>query len=132
VHIFSSVDIETFLVLFVGYTVPDFAAEHHLVASHVVVHDVLKLWHQSFHIDKIKEYTLFCSNLNSDVSFDEIYKSSLIDCMILFPGVGFVSFILYLFEKQNATRASDDQGFSVEQNHLTNVHLSHSLESIFC
>lgn len=80
-HVFSSVDIERPLIGFVGDPVSHFRPKHHLIASHVVIQHVLQGWHESFFVDQIKVNNIIRCNLDSDVSFDVVDKSSHLNCV---------------------------------------------------
>ena len=53
-HKFPTVDIKGSLIWLVGDAVPYSFAKHGLVAAHVIIHNVLKNWHESFWIDQVK------------------------------------------------------------------------------
>ena len=53
-HILSAVDFEAALIGLVTDAVSNSSSEHHLVATHVVVHAVFQLWHESFLVDEIE------------------------------------------------------------------------------
>ena len=68
----SREDLETWLVSFVCYAKSYSCTEHGLRALHKVVHDVLKVGHESFFVNQIKVNFFICRHLDPDVSFDEI------------------------------------------------------------
>ena len=53
-HILSAIDFEAPLVGLVTDAVSNSSSKHHLVATHVVVHAVFQLWHESFLVDEIE------------------------------------------------------------------------------
>lgn len=59
-HVFTPKNVETLLVLLVGDTVADFAAEHHLVATCEIIHHILQLWHISLFVNLIEIDQLIC------------------------------------------------------------------------
>ena len=75
-HKFSAVDVKTSLIGLIGDSIPDSAPEHHLIAAHIVVHAVFKLWHKSLLVDKIEVNQLICGHLNSDVTFDKVNETT--------------------------------------------------------
>jgi len=75
-HELSSVNIEGPFIGFICDAISYFWAKHHLVAAHVVVQNVLKGRHESFFVNKIEVNNLISCNLDSNVSFDVIDKSS--------------------------------------------------------
>ena len=75
-HVFPPVDVKTFLVSFICDAVPDPSAEHHLVAAHVVIHDVLQLRHESFLVDEEEVDPIICGHLDSNIALDEEYETS--------------------------------------------------------
>jgi len=107
-HVLSSVDIERPLIGFVRNSVSHFRPEHHLVASHVVIHHVLQGWHESFFVYQIKVNNIIGCNLDSDVAFDVVDKSSDLDSVKELPAFDACHLIHYLFKEVNASRTSDN------------------------
>jgi len=118
-HVLSSVDIERPLISFVCNSVSHFRPKHHLIASHVVIHHVFQGWHESFFVYQIKVNNFICSDLDSDVSFDVVDKSSDLDCVNKLPAFDVCHLIYCLFKKVNESRTSDYQTFTTEHYHLS-------------
>lgn len=97
VSVFSSIDREILLIRLVGDTVSNFSAEHHLVASHEVYHDILKLWRTIIY--SVKEYLLICDDLDPHVTLDKVYEASDRYLMEHFPCFSLSQFFLDLFEE---------------------------------
>lgn len=74
VSVFSGIDREILLVCLVGDTVSHFSAEHHLVASHEVNHDILKLWRAI--TNSVEENLLIRNDLDPHVTLDKVYETS--------------------------------------------------------
>ena len=100
-HVFAPVDIEAFLILLVRDAIPNLASKHHLIAAHVVVHDVLELWHKGLFVNQVEVNILIGGDLNSYVSFDEVNETTLIYCVIEGP-LGFIVIVaLDLLEEKH-------------------------------
>ena len=84
-HGVSLIHIEACLVGLVGDSVPDLSAEHHLTAAHVVVHDVLKVRHQSLWINEVEVNQLLSCQLDSNVSWHEVDEGSLLNSVVVDP-----------------------------------------------
>tara|TARA_B110001450_G_scaffold249851_1_gene267745 strand:+ start:244 stop:765 length:522 start_codon:yes stop_codon:yes gene_type:complete len=69
--------------------------------------------------------------LNSNVSFDVVNETSLLDDLILSPHFQLCVFIFFNFEEKNITRTSSNESAIVDQNHLSQVHFSHSVIAVF-
>ena len=74
----------------------DSFAKHHLVAAHVIIHTVLKLWQKRFKsrflVDEIEIYVIIGGQLDSNVALYVVKKASFFQVEILLPG----SFFWYL------------------------------------
>lgn len=74
VSVFSSIDREILLICLIGDTVSNLSAEHHLVASHEINHDILKLWRTI--TNSVKENLLIRNDLNPHITLDKVYETS--------------------------------------------------------
>ena len=72
--VFSSIDREILLICLIGDTVSNLSAEHHLVASHEINHDILKLWRTI--TNSVKENLLIRNDLNPHITLDKVYEAS--------------------------------------------------------
>jgi len=99
--IFPSVEVKAPFIKLKRNAVPHFTSKHHLIATHVIHHNVLQLWHQSVFINKVEVNIVIGCNLNSNVTFDVINKSSFINCVIELPRKLFCHFVFSLLEEQN-------------------------------
>lgn len=126
-HKFSAVDVKTSLIGLIGDSIPDSAPKHHLIAAHIVVHAVFKLWHKSLLVDKIEVNQLICGHLDSDVTFDKVNETTDSELMVLLPSFFFGDLISFLFEKQHPARASCNEGLTLEKHHLTQIKIGHPL-----
>ena len=128
--VFSPIDVEALLIGLVGHTVPHFGAEHHLVTGHEVEHHVLQDGHESLLVNLAEIDLVICGDLNSHVSLDIVDESSdllnMVLCPLSYPRI----FILHYFEKQDVTGASGNKCGVIDEIHLTQVHISHPVESI--
>ena len=93
------IDIEASLICLVSNTVSHLSTKHHLTASHVVVHDVLKIWHKCIWVDEVEVNELFSCQLYSNISWHEVDECSLIDRMIVNPLHDFLVLIPLLLEE---------------------------------
>jgi hypothetical protein len=67
VYIFGPENVVSSRVIFVSYTISDLWPDHHIAALHVVVHHILKLWHESVSVYQIEEDLFLLDDLNSNV-----------------------------------------------------------------
>ena len=74
--VFTPENIELLLIWLVSYSVLNLATEHHLTALHVVVHHIFEIRHQGFCINYVEIDQVICSDLDSDVPFDEVDEPS--------------------------------------------------------
>jgi hypothetical protein len=85
-EILPHVDLESGLVGLERNTVSYSGAKHHLGALHKVIHTILKSWHECLLVDQIEIDSVVRSNLDPNVTFDEIdLASHFLETMILFP-----------------------------------------------
>ena len=106
VHEFPLINVEAPLIFFVSYAVSDSLTEHHLIASHEVIHYVFQFWHEVFKVNQVKVDQLFRYHLNSYVSFNEVDKPSRFDFVVKSPLHFVCYYIFFLFKKQNFGRTS--------------------------
>ena len=100
--VFSPENLEGALSVFVGDAVFDCRPYHHLDAVHIIIHDIIKCWHESVAVNQIKVYLGIRRNLNSDVSLDVVKESSNGQSMVLNPN--FLTFLSnFPFEKNDIT-----------------------------
>ena len=66
--VLSSVDIKTALVRFESDTVLDFGSKHHLITSHVIVHDIFEHRFECLFADEIKPHFIIGGDLDSLVA----------------------------------------------------------------
>ena len=117
-HRYPLIDVEAPFVLLVGDTVSDSTAKHHLGALHVVVHDVLEFRLKRLLVDEVKVNMLLVNHLDPDISFDEVDVASDVKLAVLNPLSDLLNFVILLLEEQNLPRASNNEGFSVDEHHL--------------
>ena len=72
---FPPINIEIFLIRLKGNAVLDFAAEHHLVAIHEIVHDAFKIRHEGLWVDQEEVDFLIGGYLDSFITFYEVYET---------------------------------------------------------
>ena len=101
--VFPGVNIETAGVSLIGNTISDFATKDQTTALHVVKHDVFKNWCEFFVVYEVEEYFLICSDVYSDVSFDEVKKTFMLKFEILSPVPFFGFIVINSLEEQNVT-----------------------------
>lgn len=122
------------MVSFVRYSILDFGAEHHLTATHEIVHHVIQARLKSLQINIIEVNFVVSCNLNPDISFDVVDESSNINAIKLCPFLVVFSVRVVLvfndFKKQHLTGASDDKSLVVKKIHLSQILVSHLLESV--
>lgn len=128
--VLSSVDYKGFLIGLVSNTVSNFGAKHHLWAVHVIVHDILKGWLESFLVNKIKIDLVITSNLDSNISFNIINEASWVDLLVQFPFTSFSDLIGFNSEEENLTWASANESIVVNEVHLTEISISHPVIDI--
>ena len=120
-HVFPSINVKWSLVWFVSDAISYSSTEHHLVAAHVIIHDIFKIWHESNLVDEIEIDEGVRCDLNSNISFDIINESPDTYCMIKFPLCTLCHFVFNSFEKVDTAWASADHCLSPQQNHITQV-----------
>ena len=125
---FSPINCKTPLICFIGNTVTDFGSKHHLVAIHIVVHDIFKLRLQCFLIYfKELDLVIWC-DLDSNIAFYVEYQSTWLNAIILDPFTPLCEFFFFNFEKQNLTGTSYGHAFVEYKIHLAKIHISHSIK----
>jgi hypothetical protein len=72
----------------------------------VVVHDVFKNWRIFSVVNKVKINLLISSNIDSNITFDEIKKTFMLKLKVLSPEPFFSLLIINSLEEQNVTRTS--------------------------
>jgi hypothetical protein len=109
-HISSTINVETFLVCFVGYTVSDFATKHHLITSHEIKHNIFQFWHECFFVDFVEINLIIRSDLNSYITFNIVNEPSNLFLMVLDPLSLISLIILFNFKEQDVAGASGNEG----------------------
>ena len=84
-HKLSLINFKAPFILLVSNSIPFLGANHHLVAQHVVVHDILELGQQCLLVDQIEEDQLVRRHLDSNVAPDEVDEPSVLHLVIQFP-----------------------------------------------
>lgn len=128
VHVLALINVKAPLISFVGDSISHFGSYHHLVAPHVVVHDVFERWLISLWVDQIKVNLRRSRYLDPDVSSDEVNESSDFQHIVQHPFCGFKLVTPFSFEKQNFARAPCDQSVIKNENHLAKVCFCDSLK----
>jgi len=103
VFVFPGVNIEATGVSLIGYTISDFATKDQTTALHVVIHDVFKNWCEFLVVNEVEENFLICSDVDSNVSFDEIKKTLMLKFEIFSPVIFFGFIVINSLEEQNVT-----------------------------
>ena len=118
VEILSGVNLEPRLVCLEGNSVKHSSTEHHLRASHKVVHAILKSWNECLLVDYVEVNSLISSDLDSNIASNEVNLSShLLEPVILLPEAS----LLINFEEEDGAGGSDDQSLVEEQVHRAQV-----------
>ena len=112
--VLSSVESKDLLTLFESDAVSDFAAKHHLIAAHVVVHDVFKCRQICDFIDQVEINQFVCGYLYPNVTFDEEEKSTCLDRMEQLPSSFASQTTVDLLEEIYTTRTPCYQRRSLE------------------
>lgn len=98
--VLSPVDIETALVRFESDTVLHFGPKHHLIAGHVIVHDIFQYRLEGLFADEIEPDFLIGGDLDSLVAaYIENQASHIVEFIVLFPRAVSCIFIHHNFEK---------------------------------
>lgn len=114
-------NIERFLIGFVGYSVLCILTKHHLRAVHEILHHVFKGWHQSLVVNRIEKHFSVRCDLYSGIAHDIVYESSLINLMIFEPLFFARELIKLKLKKQYLTGASHDKCLFIDQEHDSQV-----------
>lgn len=101
-HVLSSKNIKTLLILLVRNAIANLAAKHHLVALCKIVHRILQFRHIRLLINKVKVNHLVGGDLDSNVTFDEVDETTHLDLMVEAPLLFTRVQLLYLLEEQHA------------------------------
>ena len=109
VLILSSVDDERFLVGLVSDTVSNLGTKHHLRAVHVVIHNILKLWHESLLVNEVEVDLVIGSDLDSDISLDIVNETSRVNFLVQLPFTSLSNLILLNSKEENLTRTSANE-----------------------
>ena len=102
------------LILLVRNTVSHLTSEHHLVTSHIIIHNIFQVWHVGHFVNQVKVDEIVGRYLYPDISFDKIDEPSHSDLMILGPFHLFCVRVFHLLEEKDATGATADECFTVE------------------
>jgi len=134
--VLSSINIKAALIRLESYTISHFWAKHHLAAVHEVEHYVFQFGLKRFFINEIEINLIIRGNLDSNISFDVVDKTSNVNVVVLNPFLHnsfffFKNFLVYfLFKKQNFTGTPGNQCWVIHQVHLTEVHFCHSFKGV--
>lgn len=94
------VDFEASLALFVAATISHFTSKDETCALHEIVHDVFQLWLEVLVVDQVEVDLLVCGDVYSDIAFDEIEHSFMMQCLIVRPSVDSCPFVHDSFEEE--------------------------------
>jgi len=100
----SSIDSKGFLICLIRDSIFDLGAEHHLITSHEVSHDVFESWLESLWVNQVKVDLVISGDLDSFVTLNEEDESSCLDLIVLFPFIDDVLVLIFLlkdFEKDD-------------------------------
>jgi len=87
VSISATINVETPLIGLVADTIFDFGAEHQLVASHIIGHNIIQSSFTFITVNFVEVYLLVGGDLEAHVAFDVVDQSShVFDNVVLFPG----------------------------------------------
>ena len=87
-------DLDSWLIDFVGNTVPDSRPKHDGGALDKVIHDIFEFWHEGLFVYQVKEDFALCSYLDANIASDEVNLAThVINFVILHP------FTINLLEK---------------------------------
>ena len=100
-HVLSRVNVKTLFILLVRDGVFFLAANHHLVAPHVVLHYVLELGHESFLVDVVEVNVLVGADLDPLIALDEVNKALDLQVVILLPVIPLVVGVPELLEEKD-------------------------------
>ena len=129
--VLAPIDVERSLVGLVSDAVLDSRPEHHLVAAHEVLHHVLELWLEGLRVDEVEVYLVVSSDLDSLVALDEVDEASYVQLLVLLPGLDVgVVLVSEDLEEEHSAGAPCDQSLVVDEVHLAQIHVCHSLELV--
>jgi len=131
-HRFPLIYVKASLVGLIWNRVSDLLTEHHLVAFHIIFHDIFQIRHKSLFIDQVEINIGVSCNLHTNIAFDKENKTPNINFMILMPFCCFCDLEIFLLEKQDFRWAPDDNSLIIHQDHLTDFSLCYTLVSIIC
>ena len=118
VSISATINVETPLIGLVADTIFDFGAEHQLVASHIIVHNIIQISNTFLTINPVKVNLLVSGDLEAHVAFDvEDQSSHVFDDVILLPSSLQRLFIYLDFEEEYFARASSDESLIINEKH---------------
>ena len=114
-EVFSSVDLEAWLICLVGDAISYSCTKHHDRALHIIIHDILKIRFKSLLVNHEEVYFLIRDNLDSDVTSDEVnLPSHVIKLFVLSPQ----SCLFVNFEEKNRAGRSDNQSLLEKKVHV--------------
>ena len=96
-------------------------------AVHIVVHDVLKGWHERLLVDEIERDLVISGDLDSNVSLDVVDETSGVDDLVHLPLTSLRDFVLNDLEEEDLTGASANESLVVDKIHLTEISISHPI-----
>mmetsp|Transcript_2923 Transcript_2923/g.4510 ORF Transcript_2923/g.4510 Transcript_2923/m.4510 type:complete len:210 (+) Transcript_2923:3004-3633(+) len=128
VPVLPPINVEAPLVHLVRDTVANLGPEHHLVAAHKVLHNVIEDGLQSVFIDHIEVNLLISYYLDTDVPTNIVNETAQLDRVIEDPLPLLSVFVLHDFEEEDVSRAPSDQSIVVNKVHLPQIHVGHFIE----
>jgi hypothetical protein len=96
---FALIDVKVSLVSFVANAVLAFLADDHLAALHVVIHDILQLWHVILKFHAVKVDVLQSRQLKAVCVLNIVDLSSAVYCVVLHPDHFVQKNVMLTFEK---------------------------------
>jgi hypothetical protein len=122
VIISATTNVKTPLIGLVADAIFDFGAEHQLVASHIIVHNIIQISNTFLTINPVKVYLLVSGDLEAHVAFDvEDQSSHVFDDVILLPSSLQRLFFNLDFEEQYVARASSDECLIINEKHQSKI-----------
>lgn len=83
----ATINVKAPLIGLVADAISDFGAEHQLVASHIIDHNIIQMSYTFVAVNFVKVYLLFSGDLEAHVAFNVVDESShVFDDVILLPG----------------------------------------------
>ena len=126
--VFAAIEVETELVGLVSDAVPDFGAEHHLVAVHEVEHHVLQVRLISDRVYEIEVHILVRGDLDALVALDEVDEALDVEGAVVDPVLFLSERVPNQLKEQNLARAAHHQSLVVDQVHRAEVFVADALE----